>query len=132
MTLAVAGVAWYGGGKVLAANNTKHDAMVSTLSQKLGVSEDKVSAALDAAKSEQQAARDAERKSELDKAVTAGAITQDQETKLIAKEAELRAAEEKERVDLEQWYKDNGIDTSKLSNYTGRGGMGGKGHMGGI
>lgn len=138
MTLAVAGVTWYGGSKVLAANGVKHNEIVSSLSQKLGVSEDKVGEAFDSIESERQAAREAERKANLDKAVSAGVITQDQEEKLIAKEAEMRAAREKQRSELEQWYKDNGIDTSKLSEYTGHGGMGmgkgmgGRGHMGDI
>jgi hypothetical protein len=139
LTLAVAGVTWYGGSKVLAANNNgRHDAIVSTLSEKLGVSEDKVTEAFDSIESERHAAREAERKANLDKAVSAGVITQDQEDKLIAKVAEMRATREKGRADLEQWYKDNRIDTSKLSEYTGRGGMGmgkgmgGRGHMGDI
>jgi hypothetical protein len=139
LTLAVAGAVWYGGNKVLAGNDIRHDAVVSTLSEKLGVSEDKVTAAFDSIQSERQTARVAERKTELDKAVTAGVITQEQEDKLIAKHAELQANREKERSDMEQWYKDNSIDQTKLSEYTGRGGMGmgkgmggGKGHMGGI
>ena len=139
LTLAVAGAVWYGGNKVLAANGMRHDAVVSTLSEKLGVPEDKVTAAFDSIETERQAARVVERKAQLDKAVTAGAITQEQEDKLVAKQAELQSAREKERTELEQWYKDNGIDQTKLSEYTGRGGMGmgkgmggGKGHMGGI
>ena len=138
LTLAVAGAVWYGGTKVLAANGAGHGAMVSTLSEKLGVPEDKVTAAFDSIQSERQAARVVERKTQLDKAVTAGVITQDQEDKLIAKHAELQADREKKRTEMEQWYKDNGIDQSKLSEYTGRGGMGmgkgmgGQGHMRGI
>ncbi len=142
LTLAVAGAVWYGGNKVFAANGMGHAAVVSTLSEKLGVPEDKVTAAFDSIESERQATRVAEQKTQLDKAVSAGVITQEQEDKLVAKHAELQAAREKERTELEQWYTDNGIDQSKLSEYTGRGGMGmgqgmgrgmgGQGHMGGI
>ncbi|MEI7792905.1 MAG: hypothetical protein WCI57_05475 [Candidatus Berkelbacteria bacterium] len=136
LTLAVAGAVWYGGSKVMAANSTGHDAMVSTLSAKLGVSEDKVTAAFDSVEADQQAARAAEQKTQLDKAVTDKVITQDQEDKLIAKQAEVKAAQDKIQSDLKQWYTDNGIDQTKIAPYTGRGemgggkGMGGRGHMG--
>jgi len=138
LTLAVAGAVWYGGGKVLAANGAGHDAMVSTLSEKLGVSEDKVTAAFDSVEADHQAARVAEQKTQLDKAVADKVITQEQEDKLIAKKAELQTEREQKRVEMDKWFTDNGIDHDKIKTYMSEGGMGigkgagmgGRGHMG--
>ncbi len=132
LSLALAGAAVYGGVKAFASTDTsRHQEIVSSLASKLGVTEDKVSTALSDIDKEKQTAMEAARKTKLDEAVKAGVITQDQEDKLIAKETEVKAAEDNIQSDLQQWYLDNGIDTAKLAPYAGRGGMmNGKG-MGG-
>lgn len=119
--------------KTSAANTTREQSMVSSLSQKLGVDQTKVSDAFNQIHADNQAARDAQISSNLDKAVTDGVITADQKQKLLDKEKENRAAEEKIRSDMQQWLTDNGIDMSKLQSYGigGPGGGFGKGrHMG--
>ena len=128
LTLAVAGAVWYGGSKVMAANGTGHDAMVSTLSEKLGVSDDKVTAAFDSIETEHRATRAVEQKTQLDKAVADKVITQEQEDKLIAKRAELQTEREQKRAEMDKWFTDNGIDHDKIKAYMSEGGMGmGKG-----
>lgn len=106
--------------------------MASSLATKLGVDQSKVTEAMDSIQTEQQTARKAEVSSKLDEAVTAGVITAEQKSALIAKQEEMQAKQEALRTEMEQWYTDNGIDTSKLEKYgVGRGiGMGGGGHKG--
>lgn len=123
-----------------AANQTnKEDTLVSKISQKFNLNKSDVQKVFD----EEHLAREAEMKanyeSKLTQAVKDGKITEDQKTKLLAKEAELhtymqslndktreerKTAMDVKRTELEKWAKDNGISNDYLP-----GPMGGKGKM---
>jgi len=120
--------AYFGGG------NGTPDKMAEELATKLNVSQDKVTTALEEIKTAHQAERQAEVTTNLDKAVTDGAITAEQKQKLLDKMAEnqkerqeARAERKQNRDEMEQWLKDNGIDSEKLHSYIGFGqGQGGR------
>jgi len=69
---------------VLAANSTRQAEMSKSLAAKLGVSEEKVTIAMEAIRSEQKATRQAEMKTKLAAAVVSGKLTQRQADLLTA------------------------------------------------
>lgn len=111
------------------------DNMASNLASKLGIEESKVTEAMDSIHTERQAERKAEISANLDKAVSAGVLTEEQKDKLVAKQDEMQQKQEALRTEMDQWYSDNGIDRDKLEEYgvrgmgigMGRGGRGGHG-----
>lgn len=110
-----------------AATRAANSNMAQKLSEKLGIEQSTVSTALDSIKSERQAERQQEISESLDKAVSDGVITAEQKQAWLDKQTELEKQREQERVEMQQWLTDNGIDESKLQSYLskGMGGMGG-------
>lgn len=116
------------------------DTIVSTLSQKLGVSEDKVQKAFDEIHSDRRAEMESRYQDMLSQAVKDGKLTEAQKKLLIAKHNELfsqrethfdelknmtpqerKAKMQKRRDELENWAQQNDIDPSYLAGF-------GKGH----
>lgn len=128
--MAIAGTIYATGASASFGRN--HEEMASTLAEKLGVEESKVTEAMDTMREDRQADRVKDVSENLDKAVTDGVITTDQKQAILDKQATLRAERQQHRTEMEQWYKDNGIDEEKVHDYIGRGnGMGGRGmHQG--
>lgn len=111
-------------GKQAFASNQSN--MAGKLAEKLNVSEDQVSTAMDSIREERHAERTAEISTNLDKAVTDGVITAEQKQQILDQKTKL----EQQRRENEQWKTDSGIDFEKLREYhIGSGmGMGGRGH----
>ncbi|HOX41453.1 MAG TPA: hypothetical protein PK263_04625, partial [bacterium] len=103
------------------------DEIVQDLATKLNVNKDDVQKVFDENREEHMKQRQADREAKLEQAVKDGVITADQKQKLIDRQKEMQAKMEKDRAEQEQWYKDNGIDRTKLRDYgLGMGpGMGG-------
>lgn len=129
-TLALAGALWFGSSKVEAASTTT-DTLVEKIAQKFNLPQDQVQATFDEVHSEKQATRVAEQSTKLDQAVKDGVITQDQKDRIVAKMSEKRTERRAMRSEMQQWFKDNGIDETKLQSYLG-GGREGMGHRGGM
>ncbi len=125
-TLALAGVIWFGNMQAQAAS-TNSDTLIDKIAQKFNVPKDQVQATFDEVRTERQQVRKAEQDAKLEQAVKDGVITQEQRDKLVAKRDEMRASRKQNREEMDQWFKDNGIDHSKLIPYMG-GGQGGRGH----
>jgi len=121
------GVAFAGVSAASAANgngNGNSDSLVSKIASKFNLSQNDVQAVADEVHAERQQARQAERDSKLDQAVTDGAITQAQKDALVAKRNELRAQSTKNREEMQKWMDDNGIDHTKIQSYMGGAGNG--------
>ncbi len=143
-TAVVALASVVGVGAVSAESGTSMgtDSIASKIAQKFNLNKDDVQKVFD----EEHAARDAQRqadmKTKLDQAVKDGKITADQETKLLAKLAELdkareanrtamqsktdterKAAMDKDKADFDAWLKANNIPTDLVP-------QPGKGHGG--
>lgn len=127
---------------------TNGDTMIKSLSQKLGLSEDKVKTAFDQLRDERQATMQKTIEDRLTQAVKDGKLTEAQKQLVLAKHKELQAKHEAdfanqnltpterrakmatERAELEAWAKQNKIDISYIGFGLGKmGGMGGGRHM---
>lgn len=114
--------AYFGG------SNGNQDNMAEELATKLNVSSEQVSTAMDQIRTEHQAQRKAEVSTKLDQAVTDGVINAEQKQKILDKMAENQAnrgegkgQRGQRREEMDQWFKDNGIDSAKIHNYIGFG-----------
>ncbi len=137
--------AMLGVGLVSAANTTTSTSLVDKLVAKFNLKKADVQAVFDQDRTEHQAARMSDEKTRLDQLVTDGKITADQETKIIAKQAEIKtfmdslrdktqaerqAAMKTQREADQKWATDNKIPMQYLHMGGGRGGFGGHGHGG--
>jgi hypothetical protein len=121
--------------------------LVQKISDKFKLNKSEVQAVFDEHRSEKRAAHEAKFEKRLTQAVEDGKITEDQKSKILAKHKELaarfesekdslkdkspeerRAAMQSLRTELEQWAKDNGIDTKWLKGFVVKGFKGGHGH----
>lgn len=136
-----------------ATNNNADDGrdnLINKIASKFNLKPTEVKAVFE----EEHAAREAEHKqnfeAKLDQLVKDGKITSDQKAKILAKQAEMKAQMEasraemkdmtpaerkaemqKHKAELEQWAKDNGINTDYLKLVIGHG-PGGHGRHGGF
>lgn len=94
------------------------------LAEKLGIDQSKVEAAMGEIRADRQTQRKAEVSSKLDGAVNDKVITADQKQKILDKQATVQGQKGQKRTEMEQWYKDNGIDFDKIHQYIGFGGNG--------
>lgn len=127
-TLALAGALWAGSMHAKAAS-ANSDTLIDKIAQKFNVPKDQVQTTFDEARTERQQARQTEQDAKLDQAVKDNVVTQEQRDQLVAKRNETRAARQQNKTEMEQWFKDNGIDQSKLAPYLGGNH---KGHMRGM
>lgn len=135
--------------QVVAQENTSwHQSLVNRMVQRFGLKEADVKAVFDAQRQEHQDQMTARMEEKLGQLVKDGKITEAQKNKILAKHRELqdkkinkpnnwfemsreekRSLMESQRLELEKWAKDNGIDSQYLF---GLGpGMGKGGHFGG-
>ncbi len=136
LTLIAGGLfTWKASGAFAATNGNgtnNRDNMAEEIASKLNVNKDQVTTALDQIQTDHQKEREAQVSASLDKAVSDGVITTDQKQKILDKQAEERTQVQNHRTEMQQWFSDNGIDSSKIHSYIGYGsGMGGgHGRMG--
>lgn len=118
------------GGALYAVNAFAEDSAkgrgpdTSALAQKLGVDQSKVDSAMSEIRSERQKERQEQVSSKLDQAVKDGVITAEQKRKILDKQSELTGQRGQKRTEMQQWYKDNGIDFDKVHSYIGFDGNG--------
>ena len=122
------GAALWSTGIVKAQNNTNKDNMVSKLAEKLNLDQSTVSNSMDQIKTEKQTEMQAQIKTKLDKAVTVGTITADQETAILNRQTEMQQQREAERAANDKWMTDNNLDQSTLRDLGVGMGGGMKGH----
>lgn len=105
-------------------NAGRNSEQSQALAEKLGIDQSKVETAMEEIRSERQQQRKTEVSSKLDEAVNDGVITAEQKQKILDKQAEVQKQMGQKRTEMEQWYKDNGIDFDKVHQYIGFGGNG--------
>jgi predicted phage gp36 major capsid-like protein len=149
---ATIGLAGLGAGVAHAAtsssdSNNPMSSLVDAIATKFNLDKTQVQQVFDEQKTKMDAEREQEVKDELAQLVTDGKLTQAQSDAITAKRAELekereanrdsfkdKTAEERKsemdtkRTELEQWAKDNGIDTQYLKYVFGHGPGGRGGH----
>lgn len=153
--VALAGAGAFGGAATVNAATSNSTSLAAAMATKFGLKQADVQAVIDAQHTDRQAQHHQALEARLDAAVTAGTITADQKTKVLAKikeftathqanrdamqdktMAERRAAMEADRASLQQWATDNKIPENLLTmdgskGRMGNGSMGGHGRMGG-
>jgi len=131
LTLAGAAVLGVGVASAYFGGKSK-EAVSQKLAEKLGVSSDKVSTAMDEIQVERQAERKASNSAKLDKAVSDRVITAEQKQKILDKMDETQQKRESEREEMQKWQDENNIDWEKLHSYGIGMRFGGRGHGGGM
>ncbi|MDF2461184.1 MAG: hypothetical protein K0S68_587 [Candidatus Saccharibacteria bacterium] len=134
-------------GVATAETTDSRDSLVQKISDKFKLNKSEVQAVFDEHKTEKHAQREARLEERLTQAVKDGDITEKQKTAILAKHKELaarfesekdglkdktpeerRAAMQSLRTELDQWAKDNDIDTKWLKGFVVKGFKGGHGH----
>ena len=112
------------------SSSTSGTSIVDKLAAKFNLKKEDVQSVFDEDRTAHEAEHQQELSDRLQKLVDNGKITADQKTKIEAKQKELQTARENAKTALEQWAKDNGIDTQYLHLEGGPGrGHGGPGGM---
>lgn len=131
--------------KAIAEGSYNNSSLVQKIADKFGLKKEDVQTVFDQDRQDRQAEMQAKHKSQLDKLVKDGKITEDQEQLILEKHKELQASRqsnmgnmknltaeerktvmEKQKSDLESWAKEKGIDIKYITGF----GFGMKGHGG--
>lgn len=131
-SLLLLGFITYSSSIVLADDQTNYPPFVQTLADKLDVEETAVEDAFDEIRADQFAQRQQLYEDQLDKAVEAGVITEEQMNALMSKHEDMVFQEQQERKqhreEMQAWIAEQGIDQEALQQYMGM--PGGHHHMG--
>ncbi len=106
-------------GKALAGNKLKSPLLIQKLSERFGVDQKEVEEVFDEVYREHLREIRRFKEDRLNQAVKDGVITEDQKDAIISKMDELIEKRQKERKELEDWFKEQGIDIKKLGKYIG-------------
>ena len=120
----------YGVSSLRAGEDQAVNPIVSRLAETFNLKESDVEAVFDSVHDERLQQMKEAREKRLNEAVEDGVITEAQKNALIAKWDELQQKHEQERQELQEWFKDQGIDPTKLAPYGGFGHHGGFHKMG--
>lgn len=115
--LLVVGIMGWAGITNAATTNSTSTTLVDKLAQKFNLKKTDVQAVFDESRQERQKERQTQVGNNLDKAVTDGVITKDQKQKIIDKQTQLQKDRQAKKDEMIKWFKDNGIDQTKLRNY---------------
>lgn len=132
----IASVGYFGRSYVMAGDtNPMHDSLITKIAQKFNLKEADVEAVFESVRDERQEEMKANRQEKLSQAVKDGVITEAQKHTLLSKMEEHFNERRENREEMQNWYKEQGIDETKLREFlrpTSRGdgrGMG-RGMMG--
>jgi hypothetical protein len=114
----IASVGYFGTGFVLADDtNPMHESLITRIAQKFNLKESDVEAVFEAVRDERQEEMKQERQEKLSQAVNDGIITEAQKVTLLAKMDEHIGERRTNRTEMQNWYKSEGIDETKLREY---------------
>lgn len=114
----IASVGYFGGNYVLAGDaNPMYESLVTKIAQKFNLKEADVEAVFEAVRDERRDEMKSQRSERLTQAVSDGVITEAQKVTLLAKMEEHIGERQVNRVEMQNWYKDQGIDETKLREY---------------
>lgn len=114
----IASVGYFGSSYVLADdNNPMHQTLISRIAQKFNLKAADVEAVFEAVRDEKQDEMKAKREEKLSQAVKDGVITEAQKTTLLAKMEEHMGERQQNREEMQSWFREQGIDETKLRDY---------------
>jgi Spy/CpxP family protein refolding chaperone len=114
----IASVGYFGGSYVMAGDtNPMHDSLITKIAQKFNLKEADVEAVFESVRDERQEEMKANRQEKLSQAVKDGVITEAQKNTLLAKMEEHIGERRENREEMQNWFKSQGIDETKLREY---------------
>jgi hypothetical protein len=117
---------YFGAGTILADNNNSHDTLISKISQTFNLNESDVEAVFQSVRDERQVEMKKQQEERLNDAVNDGVITEEQKNTMLTKMQEHQAQKGQNREEMQKWFEEQGIDQTKLRNYLGDQGRGGR------
>ena len=114
----IVSVGYFGGSYVMAGDtNPMHDSLITKIAQRFNLKEADVEAVFESVRDERQEEMKANRQEKLSQAVKDGVITEAQKTTLLAKMEEHIGERRENREEMQNWFKSQGIDETKLREY---------------
>jgi hypothetical protein len=114
----ITSVGYFGVSSVLADDdNPVHASLITKIAQKFNLKEEDVKAVFESVRDEQREQMKKDREDRLSKAVEDGVITQSQKESLISKMEENFEKRKENREEMQNWFKEQGIDELKLREY---------------
>ncbi len=114
----IASVGYFGSSYVMAGDtNPMHESLITKIAQKFNLKESDVEAVFEAVRDERQEEMKSQRAEKLSQAVRDGVITEAQKQTLLAKMEEHIGERRENREEMQNWYKSEGIDETKLREY---------------
>ena len=114
----IASVGYFGGSYVMAGDtNPMHDSLITKIAQRFNLKETDVEAVFEAVRDEKREEMKVNREEKLTLAVKDGVITEAQKNTLLAKMEEHIGERRENREEMQNWFKSQGIDESKLREY---------------
>lgn len=118
---------YFGAGAILADDQNPQNTIVARLAQKFNLNESDVEAVFESVRDERQAEMKKRQEEKLSDAVDDGVITEAQKNAILVKMEEHQAQRNQNREEMQNWFEEQGIDQTKLRDYLGMGGRGGRG-----
>ncbi len=97
--------------------NPMHDSLITKIAQRFNLKETDVEAVFEAVRDEKREEMKVNREDKLTQAVKDGVITEAQKTTLLAKMEEHIGERRENREEMQNWFKSQGIDETKLREY---------------
>ena len=121
---------YFGVSAIFADDESPHNMIVTKLAQKFNLNESEVEAVFQSVRDERQAEMKQKRGERLNDAVNDKVITEAQKNAILTKMQEHQEARGQNREEMQNWFKEQGIDQTKLRDYLGFGGHGSRKGMG--
>jgi hypothetical protein len=123
---------YFGAGAIFANDNNPHQTLITRIAQKFNLNESDVEAVFQSVVDERQAEMQKQREERLNKAVSDGVITEEQKKAFLTKMQEDQEERGQNKGEMQGWFEEQGIDQTKLRDYLGFGGHGGRGMGSGL
>lgn len=114
----IASVGYFGSSYVMAGDtNPIHDSLITKIAQRFSLKEADVEAVFEAVRDEKREEMRSQRVEKLAQAVKDGVITESQKNTILSKMEEHIGERRENREEMQNWFKDQGIDEVKLREY---------------
>lgn len=120
-------VGYFGASAIYADDFDPHGTLITKISQKFNLDQSEVEAVFQSVRDERREEMKRKKEDRLNSAVNDGVITEAQKNAILAKMQEHQETRSQNREEMQNWFKEQGIDHTKLSSYLGVGGRGVRG-----
>ena len=110
---------YFGASAIFADDENPQNTVVTKLAQKFNLNESEVEAVFQSVRDERQAEMQQQRRERLNDAVNDKVITEAQKNTILTKMQEHQEVRGQNREEMQNWFKEQGIDQTKLRDYLG-------------